>query len=225
MKWLMYRTLLLDFGMVLVFFNRKNQAWEIWKRIPNCPLGVDEIHARICDSNEGVALLNLFEIGMITPSQYRTEITGLLGFAIAEWDFWTHHTNVFTEVNHGLIVLINEIRSRHPEIKRVIGVTDVDPIRFPVAKNLIEEAGLAFDKVVTSFHVGCQKPNRDVWRYIENVIGVDPSTSVFIDDMGSNIKGARDHGFTAIRYPSDWLPPREATNWLREQLRWLGFRV
>lgn len=220
-----YRTLLFDFGMVLVYFDRRKMGEKIKNRYPRCLLTIEEINRRIWDSDEGTVLLNLFEMGMITASQYRMEIARMVETQIGEWDFWAIHTSIFTETNRDLIALIAELRSRHRKIKRVIGVTDIDPVRFPVAKKLIEKAGLTFDNVITSFGVECLKTDPRVWKHIHANLGVDPLEAVFVDDLDKNVEAARGCGFTAIRYPSDWLAPAEATHWLRRQFRELGFRV
>jgi FMN phosphatase YigB (HAD superfamily) len=71
--------------------------------------------------------------------------------------------------------------------------------------------------VVTSFRVGAIKPSAAIYRETERRFGLEPSATVFVDDLPPNVAGAQACGWRAIhhRTPAD----------TRRQLRALGVRL
>jgi len=56
-----------------------------------------------------------------------------------------------------------------------------------------------FDHVVESSKVGCRKPERRFYEIACELVGVDPTECVFLDDLGINLKPARAMGMTTIK--------------------------
>jgi putative hydrolase of the HAD superfamily len=77
---------------------------------------------------------------------------------------------------------------------------------------------LAFDVVVESSVEGLRKPDPDIYHLVLERLGVRAEQSVFLDDLGINLKPARAMGMTTIKVidPDDALAELEAV---------LGFRV
>ena len=71
--------------------------------------------------------------------------------------------------------------------------------------------------VVASFRVGAIKPSAAIYRETERRFGLEPSATVFIDDLPSNVAGAQACGWQAIHHRD----PAET----RRQLRSLGVRL
>ena len=71
--------------------------------------------------------------------------------------------------------------------------------------------------VVASFRVGAIKPSAAIYRETERRFGLEPSTTVFIDDLPPNVAGAQACGWQAIHHRD----PAET----RRQLRALGVRL
>ena len=71
--------------------------------------------------------------------------------------------------------------------------------------------------VVASFRVGTIKPSAAIYRETERRFGLDPSATVFVDDLPSNVAGAQACGWRAIHHRN----PAET----RRQLRTLGVRL
>jgi FMN phosphatase YigB (HAD superfamily) len=59
-----------------------------------------------------------------------------------------------------------------------------------------------FDHVVESSKVGCRKPEPRFYQIACELVGVDPSECVFLDDLGINLKPAREMGMTTIKVGS-----------------------
>ena len=60
-----------------------------------------------------------------------------------------------------------------------------------------------FDHVIDSSVVGTRKPEPDFYARSCEVIGVEPSEAVFLDDLGINLKPARKLGMTTIKVFSE----------------------
>ena len=56
-----------------------------------------------------------------------------------------------------------------------------------------------FDHVVESSKVGCRKPEPRFYEIACELVGVEPSECVFLDDLGINLKPARAMGMTTIK--------------------------
>jgi putative hydrolase of the HAD superfamily len=78
--------------------------------------------------------------------------------------------------------------------------------------------GLGFDVVIESAVVGLRKPDPRIYELVLRELDVDASTTVFLDDLGINLKPARALGMTTIKVvdPDDALDELSAT---------LGFEV
>ena len=56
-----------------------------------------------------------------------------------------------------------------------------------------------FDHIVESSKVGCRKPEPRFYEIACELVGVEPSECVFLDDLGINLKPARTMGMTTIK--------------------------
>jgi putative hydrolase of the HAD superfamily len=56
-----------------------------------------------------------------------------------------------------------------------------------------------FDVVVESAVEGLRKPDPRIYRLVCERLGVAPTATVFLDDLGANLKPARELGMTTIK--------------------------
>lgn len=75
-----------------------------------------------------------------------------------------------------------------------------------------------FDAVIESSRVGVRKPEPAFYRMACHALAIEPSEAVMLDDIGVNLKPARDMGMTTIKV----VDPAEA---LRELEETVGFEV
>jgi putative hydrolase of the HAD superfamily len=69
-----------------------------------------------------------------------------------------------------------------------------DGAEFPPTGN-----GLGFDVVIESAVVGLRKPDPRIYELVLSKLGVDATETVFLDDLGINLKPARAMGMTTIK--------------------------
>ena len=63
----------------------------------------------------------------------------------------------------------------------------------------IAEVMALFDHVIESAKIGLRKPDPRIYRMMVEALGVDPRRCVYLDDLGVNLKPARDMGMTTIK--------------------------
>lgn len=67
----------------------------------------------------------------------------------------------------------------------------------------IAEVFALFDHVIESSKAGLRKPDPRIYRMMCEALRVDPSACVYLDDLGINLKPARDMGMATIKAVSE----------------------
>jgi putative hydrolase of the HAD superfamily len=63
----------------------------------------------------------------------------------------------------------------------------------------IAEVMALFDHVIESAKIGLRKPDPRIYQMMVTALGVDPKHCVYLDDLGVNLKPAREIGMTTIK--------------------------
>ena len=63
----------------------------------------------------------------------------------------------------------------------------------------VAEVMALFDHVIESAKIGLRKPDPRIYRMMVDALGVDPKNCVYLDDLGVNLKPARDMGMTTVK--------------------------
>jgi putative hydrolase of the HAD superfamily len=66
----------------------------------------------------------------------------------------------------------------------------------------IAEVMVLFDHVIESAKIGLRKPDPRIYRMMVEALAVDPKHCVYLDDLGVNLKPAREMGMTTIKVVS-----------------------
>jgi putative hydrolase of the HAD superfamily len=66
----------------------------------------------------------------------------------------------------------------------------------------VAEVMVLFDHVIESAKIGLRKPDPRIYTMMTDKLGVDPNACVYLDDLGVNLKPARDLGMTTIKVTS-----------------------
>ena len=66
----------------------------------------------------------------------------------------------------------------------------------------VAEVMVLFDHVIESAKIGLRKPDPRIYRMMVEALGVDPQHCIYLDDLGVNLKPARDMGMTTIKVVS-----------------------
>lgn len=63
----------------------------------------------------------------------------------------------------------------------------------------VAEVMALFDHVIESAKIGLRKPDPRIYQMMVEALDVDPKRCVYLDDLGVNLKPARDMGMTTIK--------------------------
>ncbi|MDR3485440.1 MAG: HAD-IA family hydrolase, partial [Bradyrhizobium sp.] len=63
----------------------------------------------------------------------------------------------------------------------------------------IAEVMILFDHVIESAKIGLRKPDPRIYQMMVEALGVDPKKCVYLDDLGVNLKPAREMGMKTIK--------------------------
>ena len=63
----------------------------------------------------------------------------------------------------------------------------------------VAEVMALFDHIIESAKIGLRKPDPRIYRMMTDTLGVDPKNCIYLDDLGVNLKPARDMGMTTIK--------------------------
>jgi putative hydrolase of the HAD superfamily len=66
----------------------------------------------------------------------------------------------------------------------------------------VAEVMVLFDHVIESAKIGLRKPDPRIYRLMVETLKVDPKACVYLDDLGVNLKPAREMGMTTIKVAS-----------------------
>ena len=82
-------------------------------------------------------------------------------------------------------------------------------------RQLKKEAMALFDHVVESSKVGIRKPNPKIYKMSCLALSVEPKECIYLDDLGINLKPARELGMATIKV----VNPEEAIQEVRNLLK------
>jgi len=74
----------------------------------------------------------------------------------------------------------------------------------------IAEVMALFDHVIESAKIGLRKPDPRIYQMMVEALGVDPRRCVYLDDLGVNLKPAREMGMTTIKVVN---APQASPSW------------
>ena len=63
----------------------------------------------------------------------------------------------------------------------------------------VAEVMALFDHVIESAKIGLRKPDPRIYRTMVEALAVDPKRCIYLDDLGVNLKPAREMGMTTIK--------------------------
>jgi putative hydrolase of the HAD superfamily len=78
-----------------------------------------------------------------------------------------------------------------------------DAIRGRSGRSLyVAEVMVLFDHVIESAKIGLRKPDPRIYQMMAETLKVDPKNCIYLDDLGVNLKPAREMGMTTVKVTS-----------------------
>lgn len=188
----MIDTILLDLGGVLidVDYHRTADAFNA--------LGFDGFEA-IYSKAQQDHLFDGFEIGALSPAEFRSRIRSLHGNGITDEQVDHCWNAMLGRIPQERIDLVARLKERY----RVLLLSNTNAIHVPAFERIIaEDNGISdfrtlFDGAYYSCEMGLRKPDAEAFHHVLARHGVEPMRTLFIDDSIQHVVGAREAGLQA----------------------------
>ncbi|KAF9012363.1 HAD-like domain-containing protein [Cyathus striatus] len=113
--------------------------------------------------------------------------------------------------NHDLIHLISDLKEQSKGRLRVYAMSNISIPDWEVLREKPADWNI-FDRVFTSGGAGERKPNLGFYKHVIAETGVDPYSTIFVDDKLDNIISARSIGLHGIVFESTFTVKRALRN-------------
>jgi epoxide hydrolase-like predicted phosphatase len=181
------RAVFVDFGGVLVRTEDQGPRARQAERLGMRPRDLEKLVFESESSRQA-------SIGEIPEEAHWQAVAGRLGVSRLEAD------GIITEFFAGDradTTLLDFLRSLRPERKVGLISNAWSGLRAFIILNKFEDV---FDVMIISAEVGLMKPDPRIYRLALEKLGVQPSESVFLDDVLVNVEAARSVGMSAIQF-------------------------
>ena len=197
----MIRAVVFDFGNVICRFDN---GIVLERLARNSGLTIQELKRIVHDSRD---LIPDYEKGLVSSEGFFHRLATLIGLKMSMREFAQAYTDKFTPIPETM-ELIRSLKGKYRlgllsntselDFEHGIKVTDVFPL---------------FDAVTLSFEVHALKPARELYLDILRKLDVEPSESVYIDDVEENVDAAAGIGMNGVLF--------RTSRGLEESLRYL----
>ena len=111
--------------------------------------------------------------------------------------------------------MVSFLRELKSDFKLGCITNNVKPSSEENTDNETKEAMSIFDHVIESSIVGIRKPNPEIYMMSCDALNVSPDQCIYLDDLGINLKPARELGMTTIKV----IQPEDAIQEVRNLLK------
>lgn len=182
------RAAVFDVGMVLLRFDFSRTTRRL---APRCSVPVRKMAARVWESG----LVDDYDRGRIGCEDFATEASRRIGFAGAPGELLDAWSDIF-DPNPPMFDRVLRWKARGLPLF-LLSNTCESHVRFFTGRwDIFRE----FDGAIYSCRVDALKPEPAIYQALFSGHGVDPATTVFIDDRPENIETARALGLHALEY-------------------------
>jgi putative hydrolase of the HAD superfamily len=176
-----------DFGGVLT-----DPVWDSFAAFCRGEgLDPDSVKELFREDAEAIALLRRLETGSITEQEFESAFGEKLGLK----DHQRLIDSMFAGMtpDEQMLAAVRDLRRGGVHTGLISNSWSVDRYDRELLAELFEEA-------VISAEVGMHKPQPEIYLLAAERLGVEPSASLFVDDLRENCEGAEAVGMTAIRH-------------------------
>lgn len=146
-------------------------------------------------------ILQDFEVSKINPSEFRSQINGLLGTSLGDEEFDDVWNSMLKNLPKERMDLLLDIGERFDTY-----VLSNSNVIHEQAFNqmILEKTGKSslhdfVRKCYFSQDIGLRKPYQECYEYVIDDIGTNPEKMLFLDDRLDNIEGAKSVGMKGIQ--------------------------
>ena len=145
-------------------------------------------------------LFDVFEKGLISPAEFRTQIRKFIDADVSDVQIDTAWNSMLLDLPSERVVLLEKLKMKY----KLFLLSNTNEIHFNnfsgYMKNKFKRDLFAevFDKVYVSHKVHMRKPDAEIFELVLNENNLKREETIFIDDSFQHIEGARKVGLNAI---------------------------
>ncbi|MBS1568896.1 MAG: HAD family phosphatase [Bacteroidetes bacterium] len=184
-----YDTLLLDLGGVLIDVDYLATAHAFGQ------LGFRDFDTLYSKAKQD-HLFDGFEVGAITPAEFRDRLRKILGTALGDAQIDACWNAMLGHIPQERIALVERLKQRY----QVLLLSNTNAIHVPAFEAIVaRENGISdfkglFHGAYYSCEIGLRKPDAQAFQYVLARHHADPRRTLFIDDSIQHVEGARTAG-------------------------------
>lgn len=133
-----------------------------------------------------------FERGYLLEAQFLRALSAHLAVELHNTELVAWWNSSLRKMVDGVERVVSEIIGRMP----VYALTNTNPLHFDYFTQHMPLFH-RFNQVIASFHVGHRKPEIQLFKAAAQLIGQSPEDILFIDDLMTNVDGAKAVGYQA----------------------------
>lgn len=186
-------TIIFDLGGVVLNLDIQ-QSLQAFSEISD--LTEKEVYNKFVDNDWAFA----FEKGEITPNVFRDSVRASFNKDLTDDQINAAWDAMLLELPYARLKMLSDLR---PKYKTLV-LSNTNAIHVQTFDKIVSAASGGkliyefFDKVYFSNEIGMRKPDTNIYSYVLEENKLDPSKTLFIDDMEENILGAKSLGIKTV---------------------------
>ena len=182
------RAIVFDFGNVVGFFDH---ARGIRKLQQHVKIELDDLKRALLEHD----LEDAYESGKITTPEFFDQLRQSAGFQCSDEILRDCLSSIFWR-NDEVCDLIPELAKDYP-LYLLSNTCEIHADRF---RQDFADVFEQFRGLALSHEVGHRKPKPEIYRHVQSLSGYAAEEHLFIDDLESNVQGAKDCGWQGLTY-------------------------
>jgi putative hydrolase of the HAD superfamily len=184
-----------DLGNVILPFNNYQIAEKLSRLSRKEELqDPKKVFSYLFDLEKGV--INDFDMGRISPSEFFQYIKKHLGLSITFEQFIPIWTDIFVE-DRQVSEIIRSLKGKW----RLGLLSNTDPLHFNYIVSTFPIIS-TFEKWILSYEVGFKKPDAHIFQKAIEWASVEPEKILFVDDTQGHVEAAGSLGMQGIHFVS-----------------------
>jgi glucose-1-phosphatase len=183
----MIKAIIFDLGKV-IFDTSFYRCLEFWSKVSD--KSFDEIKSKF--SFDGI--YENFERNVITPSQFRKQLSEKLGLDISDELFDQGWCSIYLDTYPGIESHLKELKKNY----RLIALSNTNSIHEKVWSVKYASVLQHFEKVFSSHHMRTRKPEATCYLRVLKDCNLNVSEVIFLDDNAGNTEGAKKLGIHSV---------------------------
>ena len=197
----MIKTILLDFGNVVAFFDHQRALRQL---VPHTDWTAEQLFQFMYQDD----LAYRYERGEVTTDDVFALGRQAAGLRCTRDEFVDAFCDIFWP-NPPMEDLIPRLKQNG---YRLVLASNTNAAHYARYREQFRDVLSHFDAIAVSHEAGARKPHPKFFEYAHRLTGHEKAECVFVDDLLDNVAAAREFGWRAIHYTrfDDLIPERRA---------------